>query len=97
MKTTDIAQTDQRNALASQVGSKPYRRITTQCDGCDRVYRVPKTGHWAAWRDADAVAYHGELVAVRLPTGWVGAGDSKLSRSDIARFARLRSVGISTR
>lgn len=27
------------------------------------IYLVPATSHWANWRDAQAVAYHGEPVA----------------------------------
>jgi hypothetical protein len=74
----------------------PFRRVSRQNAG-DRVYQVPETSDWANWRDADAVAYHGTLVALRKSDGkWVDGEGEPLS-SDVARqFSRLKSIGITT-
>jgi len=66
--------------------------------GEERVYRVPDTTHWAGWRNADAVVEDGALVACRTDAGhWAGASGERLERSDIGRYAKLKSIGISTR
>lgn len=75
----------------------PYRRVSRQ-NGGDRIYQVPETSDWANWRDADAVAYHGTLVALRKSDGkWVDAEGEPLSREDSGRYSRLKSIGITTR
>lgn len=75
----------------------PFRRVTMQRGG-ERIYRVPETDNWAGWRDADAVVHHCEIVALRDREGhWRDAEGETLSRADIARYARLKSIGISTR
>ena len=75
----------------------PYRRVMDQ-NYVDRIYEAPDTDHWAGCLDADAVAYHGTLVARRDRDGtWLDAEGSPLDRADIARFCRLKSIGISTR
>lgn len=96
------ASTEAKTAAVRENGTKggrpsPFRRVSMQNSG-DRVYEVPETGHWAGWMDADAVAYHGTLIALRNRNGkWTDAEGEPLDRSDAARFSRLKSVGISTR
>lgn len=96
------ARTESKAAAARENGKRggrpsPYRRVTDQ-NYVDRVYEVPESGHWAGWMDADAVAYHGELVARRERDGkWFDAEGYPLDKADIARFCRLKSIGISTR
>lgn len=93
---------EKKSAAARENGRKggrpnPYRRVTDQ-NYVDRIYRAPESGHWAGWMDADAVAYHGELVARRERDGkWFDAEGYPLDKADVARFARLKSIGISTR
>lgn len=75
----------------------PFRRVTMQRGG-ERIYRVPPTENWGGWRDADAVVCHGDIVALRDREGrWRAADGEPLSRGAIARYARLKSIGISTR
>lgn len=74
----------------------PYRRVSRQ-NGCGGIYRVPDTADWANWRDADAVAYHGELVARHVCGKWRDTEGEPLSAEDATRYSRMKSIGISTR
>lgn len=73
------------------------RKIDRQNIG-QAVYRVPSTDHWAGWMEADAVAYHGKLIALKNSQGkWVDADGDPVDTEDARMYGRLRSVGISTR
>lgn len=80
------------------------RKVDLQSRGWTRaVFQCPDTGHWADWRDADAVVFHGTLVAYRDEKGcWRevvdGPNDTPEDRRvDGRRYGGLRSVGISTK
>lgn len=81
-----------------QLGGRPspYRRVTRQNAG-DCVYQVPETSDWANWRDADAVAHHGELIARQGGGKWLDSEGEPVSREDATRYSRLKSIGITTR
>ena len=72
------------------------RKIDRQNVG-QEIYRVPATGHWADWRDADAVQYHGYLLARRVGGVWYDADGERVDAVDARRYGHIRSVGISTR
>lgn len=67
-------------------------------EGGQAVYRVPETGHWADWNDADAIALHGVLIAWRAAGGpWRDAGGWPISGDAMERFEAMESVGLCKR
>ena len=94
LRAIPSAARDEASRINGAKGGRPspFRRVTDQ-NYVDRVYEVPDSGHWAGWMDADAVTYHGTLVARRDRDGkWCDAEGYPLDRSDISRFSRLKSI-----
>ena len=61
------------------------------------IYVVPETEHWAGWRNADAVQYHGTMIAQRVNGIWRDAEGDRVDRTKARKYGSMRSVGISTR
>jgi len=71
------------------------RKIELQGIGC-AIYQTPETSHWAQWMDADAIRYHGQLIARRVDGVWRGADGERIHPGLARRYGHMRSVGIAT-